>query len=289
MTDSDIVASDVNGKEETLPAIIKPATTMKVRSRHRCEPCNGDKYRYAYGNPVHPDIISSLKADYMTGQYHSLALAEKHGRHRNSAQYFIARGKWKDELKKLGIPVPLEPPPQYVKKYPTTTFDLAQADFISGNYSIFELCQKYNVTYHYMAQKARDGKWRDKRAVHMKRIDKTQKVITRMERVNELSESFCDSALRVLRKAVARAEQMDSGDVEVTVANVERLIKSFSSLYETVKKIPAITIPKLTPAVEAVAKAKEDGTMPLPPKPDKTHMAHLPAPVLKVVKPEGAA
>lgn len=170
----------------------------------------------------------------MTGEYHSVAIAERHGLKRRSMWWYIHLNGWKKELELTGKTSPEEPEWERPKPKPPEVWAAAEADFMRGK-KYLEIGKLHDINPIVVQRRAIKYHWKNNRdaliEANRKRI--AGSVQARMAHFEELSGKFLTAASLKLEQMLGQVTR-----ASVEASELDKLIKMHASLYDSIKKIP---------------------------------------------------
>lgn len=226
MTESDIATEGIpetNGlPDKKIPKGEWPSGRRKKRSTHGYD-------------PLSDDTLAAAREDYLTGEYHSVDLAEKYGGKRLQYAWHI-RHNWKRELEP-GITPPEEPP--FETHHRSADFwQQVQVDYLRGAGETV-ICKRYDLHPGTLAKKIANEKWggdRQKMILAAKDQISTALILRGRELEGRFAE-FMDVATKQLQSFMRRMKKFEDEKVEMSPEEFNLMVKTYASLCDSGRKL----------------------------------------------------
>lgn len=205
------------------------------------------RYQHINAGPIiSPAMEEIIKQDYLTGQYNSVQLAEKYGMKRLRIVSRITRRGWRDELKASGIPLPLEPKLDLGKRS-REFWQLVEVDYMMGS-TRKEICIRHGIQYYTLCGRIKKFGWdKTKKRLGEAAILKTARaVVSKPEQMERMAEAFIDSALVHFQRLVDELGNAKETGAVMDLDRFDKIITTFTTLYNTIKKVPGLNAGKIT-------------------------------------------
>lgn len=189
-----------------------------------------------------PALLAKLKADYMTGQYNSVQLSDKHqANHRSVHAYVMTRG-WRKELEESGITPPTEPR-LAPKWHSDELWFKIETDYMNGE-AIGELSVKYNVHPVTIQRRVRRRGWKEarRRLKTAMRQGYISDVAGNVLRFDAVVQKFLESSIEQMQRLLNEVERNKKPNGDFDLKRFGEIIEIFSKLYTAIKKVPGIDL-----------------------------------------------
>jgi transposase-like protein len=188
-----------------------------------------------------PELFERVHQDYLTGEYNSASLAEKHGLNHSAVYAYIRFNKWSRELRSLGITPQLEPPPNRIQ--PDIKLLQAIEQDYANDISQEKIAIKYCIYPTTVSRLVKKYGWlnsvkrRQLQDEHRRPITKAELLRRKVDRMDHVTFKFINDCFGQFEILLQSVESYKGDGKKLDTKTLKELVNDFGHLYKTLRAI----------------------------------------------------